>query len=65
MQEFGQRFKGAFGVAPTIYSANSYIAAMLFARAVSSGAKNGPEISRYLLTIKDWNTIIGQISISR
>jgi branched-chain amino acid transport system substrate-binding protein len=65
MQEFGQRFKGAFGVAPTIYSANSYIAGMLFARAISSGAKTGPEISKYLYTIKDWDTIIGRISIDK
>lgn len=65
MREFGQRFKSAFGVEPTIYSANSYIAAMLFARAVSSGAKTGPEISKYLLTIKDWETIIGRISIDK
>lgn len=65
MQEFGQRFKNAFGVIPTIYSANSYIAAMLFARALASGAKTGPEISRFLFTIKDWDTIIGRISIDR
>jgi len=65
MQEFGQRFKNAFGVIPTIYSANSYIAAMLFARAIASGAKTGPEISRFLFTIKDWDTIIGRISIDK
>ena len=65
MQEFGQRFKNAFGVIPTIYSANSYIAAMLFARAIASGAKTGPEISQFLFTIKDWDTIIGRISIDK
>ena len=65
MQEFGQRFKSAFGVIPTIYSANSYIAAMLFARAIASGAKTGPEISQFLFTIKDWDTIIGKISIDK
>ncbi len=65
MQEFGQRFKNAFGVNPTIYSANSYIAAMLFARAIASGAKTGPEISQFLFTIKDWDTIIGRISIDK
>ena len=65
MREFGQRFKNAFGVIPTIYSANSYIAAMLFARASASGAKTGPEISKFLFTIKEWDTIIGRISIDK
>jgi branched-chain amino acid transport system substrate-binding protein len=65
MQEFGQRFKNAFGVMPTIYSANSYIAAILFARAIASGAKTGPEISQFLFTVKDWDTIIGRISIDK
>ncbi|MBU1208366.1 MAG: ABC transporter substrate-binding protein [Pseudomonadota bacterium] len=65
MKEFGQRYKNAFGVLPTIYSANSYIAAMLFAKAIASGASTGPEISKYLFTIKDWDTIIGKISIDK
>ena len=65
MQEFGQRFKKAFGVIPTIYSANSYIAAMLFAKAIAGGAKTGPEISQFLFTVKDWDTIIGRISIDK
>ncbi len=65
MKEFGQRFKNAFGVIPTIYSANSYIAAMLFAKAIASGARTGPEISKYLFTVKDWDTIIGRISIDK
>jgi hypothetical protein len=50
---------------PTIYSANSYIAGMLFARAIASGAKTGPEISQFLFTVKDWDTIIGRISIDK
>ncbi len=65
MKEFGQRFKTKHGVIPTIYSANSYIAALLFARAIERGAKTGPEISKFLLTIKDWDTIIGRISIDK
>ncbi len=65
MQEFSQRFKNAFGVAPTIYSANSYIAAMLYDRAIATGAKTGPEISKFLFTIKGWDTIIGKISIDK
>jgi branched-chain amino acid transport system substrate-binding protein len=65
MQEFGQRFKVKYGVIPTIYSANSYITAMLFAKAIVSGARTGPEISKYLFTVKDWDTIIGRISIDK
>ncbi|MBI5969211.1 MAG: ABC transporter substrate-binding protein [Deltaproteobacteria bacterium] len=65
MRDFGQRFKNAFGVPPTIYSANSYIAATLFAKAIASAVKSGPEISKFLFTIKDWDTIIGKISIDK
>ncbi len=65
MRGFGERFQKAFGVMPTVYSANSYIAGILFAKAMASGAKTGTEISRYLLTIKDWDTIIGQISFDK
>ena len=65
MQEFAQRFKKAFGALPTIYSANSYITAILYARAIASGAKTGPEISQFLFTIKDWDTLIGKISIDK
>jgi len=62
MKSFGKRFKERYGVFPTIYSANSYIAGLLYAKAIWAGAMTGPEIKDYLYTVKDWDTVIGKIS---
>jgi branched-chain amino acid transport system substrate-binding protein len=65
MKSFGNRFKERYGVLPTIYSANSYVAGILFAKAIAAGAKTGPEIKDYLYTVKDWETVVGTISFDK
>jgi len=65
MKNFGKRFKERHGVLPTIYSANSYIAGLLCAKALWSGARTGTEIKDYLYTVKDWDTVVGRISFDK
>jgi len=65
MKSFGNRFKERYGVLPTIYSANSYVAGIMFAKAIGAGAKTGTEIRDFLYTVKDWDTVVGTISFDR
>jgi branched-chain amino acid transport system substrate-binding protein len=62
MKSFGKRFKERYDVFPTIYSANSYIAGVIYAKALWAGAETGPEIKDYIYTLQDWDTVIGRIS---
>ena len=65
MKEFAKQFKERHGILPTIYSANSYIAGLLYAKALWSGARTSTEIKDYLYTVKDWDTIVGRISFDK
>lgn len=64
MIEFANRYRDRWGVTPTVFSANSYVAGMLYGHAIAAGARTGREIKDFLLNeVKGWDTIIGELTI--
>ncbi len=65
MKAFGKRYKDKFNVMPYSFPAFSYDSVMLYAAALKSGARTGPQIRDYYRSLKDWPGVSGPMTFDK
>jgi len=62
VKEFVVNFKAKYGKGPGLYSATFYDGAMLLFDAFKKGARTGPEIRDFLLSVKNYSGVSGTLT---
>jgi branched-chain amino acid transport system substrate-binding protein len=65
MKSFGKRYKEKFNVMPYSFPAFTYDSVMLYAAALKSGARTGPQIRDYYRSLKDWVGVSGPVTFDK
>ena len=65
MKSFGRRYREKFGILPHTYPAYSYDSVMLYAAALKSGARTGPEIRDFYRSLKNYVGVSGPVAFGK
>ncbi len=62
MKAFGKRYKERFNIMPYCFPAFTYDSVMLYADALKSGARTGPQIRDFFRSLKGWEGVSGPVA---
>jgi branched-chain amino acid transport system substrate-binding protein len=65
MKSFGRRYREKFGILPHTYPAYSYDSVMLYAAALKSGARTGPQIRDFYHSLKNYVGVSGPVAFGK